>query len=147
MAGLKAEPRALPLEQRPYRNEKYPNYYEKKDLFTSQLRDYEMIDNTVYQAGLKIWLHTQGVESFLIWTIRHPEALRAFKAGLSGEILPEYSLQPRIDPLLPRRYPYRDKHYEYYDDRPNPLEEEGIQGRMAYQLGCKARTTMETKSR
>lgn len=101
MAGLKAEPRALPVERVSYGYNEYSKFYEKEDSFTAQLRAYEMIDNTVYQAGLRIWLHTQGVAGVPTWAIRHPEALRAFKAGLNGEVLPEYSIQPRIDSLLP----------------------------------------------
>lgn len=152
MAGLKAEPRALPVERRSYRNKKYSKFYEEENSFTAQLRAHEMIDNTVYQAGLRIWLHTQGVTGVSTWAIRHPEALRAFKAGLSGEVLPEYSIQPRIDPLSPKKYPYGERKkiinkLKLFDDMPNPLEEARTQGRMAYQLGLTARITIEAKSR
>lgn len=162
MAGLKAEPRALPLERKPYEDKEYLIYYNEEDPFTAQLRAYEMADNTMYLAGLRIWLHIQGVADVPTWDIRHLEALRAFKAGLSGEVLPEYSEQP-IDPLLLIKPPCGKEHdverilfteeitnkSKLLDDRLNPFEEARMQGRKAYQLGLKARLArleMEAKS-
>lgn len=162
MAGLKAEPRALPLKRRTYGDKAYLIYYNEEDSFTAQLRAYEMVDNTMYLAGLRIWLHTQGVADVSIWDIGHPEALRAFKAGLSGEVLPEYSEQS-IDPLSLIKFPYEGKYDlqdlsyrkgiinkpKLFDDMPNPLEEARRQGIMGYELGLKARLArlaMEAKS-
>lgn len=160
MVGLKAESRTLPVERRSYGDKKYSKFYEKEDSFTARLRAHEMIDDTVYQVGLRIWLHTQGVAGVPTWAIRHPEALRAFKAGLSGEVLPEYSIQPRIDSLSLKKYPYGERYdlkypartkeiineSKLFDDRRNPFGEARRQGRIGYQLGLTARITIEAKS-
>lgn len=159
MAGLRTDSKALPVKQKPYGDEKYIDFKDE-DSLGSQLRVYETIDEMAYQAGLRIWLHAQELIDVPTWVIRHPEALRAFKAGLSGEILPEYSLQLRTDPLFPREYPYEKKiinnvlpfkelndKLELFNDRPNPFEETRRLGKMAYQLGLTARIKMEAKSR
>lgn len=147
MAGLQAEPRALPVEPRYYGDKEDLKFYEKEDFFTTQLRTHQMIDDTVYQAGLRIWLHTQGATDVPIWAIRHPEALRAFKAGLRGEVLPEYNIQPRDNLKYPSYRKESINKEKLFDDWFNPFKETTRQGERAYRLGLTARITMEAKPR
>ena len=95
MAGLRAEPRAVAVKPPA---EKYSTKSEPFSVF-------EAIDERSYTAGLRLWLQSQGLGSLQSWQIRHPEALRAFKAGLNGETLSEYELPkpPAIVAAEPRR--------------------------------------------
>ncbi len=47
-----------------------------------------------YEAGLAFWLKGQGVEGIKPHDISHPEALRAFNAALSGQVLAMYEPKP-----------------------------------------------------
>lgn len=43
------------------------------------------LENWIYEGGLKLWLHQQGLDANLADKISHPEVLEGFKATLSGE--------------------------------------------------------------
>ena len=57
-------------------------------------RDIARSDTKIYEAGLNVWLQHQGIKSVKAKQISDPEALRAFKAALSGEVLPNYEPKP-----------------------------------------------------
>lgn len=43
------------------------------------------LERWIYEGGLKLWLHLQGLDVNLTNKISHPEALGAFKTALKGE--------------------------------------------------------------
>ena len=43
------------------------------------------LENWIYEGGLKLWLHQQGLDINLANKISHPEALAGFKGALDGD--------------------------------------------------------------
>lgn len=146
MAGLRAEPRQVPVE-------KDPNY-DKFNLRENPYAVFETVDNIAYDAGLRIWLQSQGLGEIQSWQIRHPAALRAFKAALGGETLSEYELpKPHAitDNPLPRQKDFTNliEKIDKFDQRPlSPYEISGIEGKQGYRLGktIRARRQLSTSS-
>ncbi len=58
-----------------------------------------MLEKMIYEGGLKLWLHGQGLDVELASKISHPEALEAFKQALAGELL-DLSDSPPDSPQL-----------------------------------------------
>ncbi|MDP3765371.1 MAG: hypothetical protein Q8R04_02560 [Nanoarchaeota archaeon] len=59
----------------------------KLELFDIQ---FQTLDENAYQLGIEVWLRSQNIKDVNVEQIRNPEALKAFKAALSGEVLPQY---------------------------------------------------------
>lgn len=126
MSGLKAEPRAVTVRTS---TEKYST---KDDPFSV----FDTINERSYTAGLQIWLRSQGLGTLESWQIRHPEALRAFKAGLNGDTLSEYEL-PKPSAIVveePRRKELINL-IEKFDRPLSPYEISRMQGSQGYRLG------------
>ena len=114
------------------------------------MRAYEPFDSQAYHTGLQLWLKSQGVERVQTWAIRHPEALRAFKAALSGQNISEYEPKPikldfglsgdinfGVDKHLIKKNYYHDDKKSLFDEliEPTPAEIARQQGQMGYSLG------------
>lgn len=88
--GLEAQPRNLPIERR--REDK--KFFLEYDDVDTEVRALQFFDDGAYDLGLQVWLASQGATGVQTWQIRHPTALGAFKAALSGEVLTEYEPKP-----------------------------------------------------
>lgn len=143
MQGLSAESREIPLK-RDHLKEKYHLIEE------SPYEIFEMVDNNAYLAGLKAWLANQGLRVHIeAWQVRHPEALRAFKAALEERVLPEYEPRELVIPTTPHKeeliknYPRKDPIEKLYLP-PSPFDELRRQGASGYSLGKAARELRQT---
>lgn len=150
--GLTAEPRAV------WRASKYSSrdkiLFKGKDPLVAQLEGYEWEDDQMYHAGLRVWIHSLGLR-IDTWQLRHPEALRAFKAALTGQVLPEYEPQEwkipvknkdDLNSLIDHRFGEKFSKSTLFDDAPNPYEEARFWGRSGYKLGKSARLTQSQTS-
>lgn len=152
MQGLKGESRPIPFEGL-FRSSKKDLLLNKTESpFEAEMRAYEWVDSQAYHAGLQTWLKSQGVQGVETWAIRHPEALRAFKAALGGQTLSEYEPKPikpdfdlsgytdfRVDKHLTRKIYYPDDKKILFDEprEPTPTEIARQQGQVGYNLGKK----------
>lgn len=143
--GMEGKPRDLPLGTRRTSDREWKFMLKDESPVVAQMRAYELFDTQAYSTGLRVWLASQGITSVETWQVRHPEALRAFKAALRGETLSEYEPRPvehsRYDPLkspyLERKEnPFRNK----FDMEPTPFEIARQQGHAAYNLGKRVRS-------
>ncbi len=148
MAGLKAEPREWSLLA-----ERELSINQKDDLFTDQLRVNKVMDEMAYIRGLGIWLKSEGITGVSTGAIRHPEALRAFKAAYWGQRLPEYDESSSLLKALAKGRIGTDKGIRYreyqnnkkgsFEDPSSPVEVARdvvrILGRIGDQLGLAAR--------
>ena len=148
--GLNGEARPIPFEGlvKPTKKEFYLSKEESP--LVAEMRTYEFFDSQAYHTGLQLWLKSQGVQGVVTRAIRHPEALRAFKAALGGQTLSEYEPKP-IKPDFTSTRDWTDKQsylIEYLPDKkrfldeprePTPAEIARQQGQMGYNLGKSAR--------
>lgn len=145
MQGLKGEGIPIPFEGL-FRSSKKDLLLNKTESpFEAEIRAYEWVDSQAYHTGLQIWLKSQGVQGVETWAIRHPEALRAFKAALSGQTLSEYEPKPvKLDLSSSRGYGdkfliektyLREKKIWNEPSEPTPAEIARQQGQFAYNLG------------
>jgi len=144
MQGLKGESRSLPLESfKPHSKDLY--LIKEESPAVAEMRAYEWIDSQAYHTGLQVWLKSQGIEGVGTWQIRHPEALRAFKAAISGQSLPEYEPKPAkgefgqdfgIRSILEKHYlPKENLFGDKFKTELSPAEIAHQQGQAAYNLG------------
>ena len=161
MQGSRGETRAMPIELKPKTDKYEINKFESKDygLGLGGIWVYDALDDSAYKVGQRVWLASEGVDAFYAHFIRHPEALRAFKAALEGQVLPEYTRPSVLDTLRtePRgRYDddfkltkretfyeneYPKKYKSLFDEpqKPNPFEETRQAGKTGYEMGQLAR--------
>ncbi len=137
MDGLNAKPREMPLQRG---RSIETNYF----LEESPHEIYESIDTNAYSTGLQVWLTSQGLGRIQSWEIRHPEALRAFKAALDGQVLSEYEPRKAIVRMPTSRenlikYPPEENFIEKSYYPPSPIEEARREGANGYSLGKTAR--------
>lgn len=163
MQGSRGETRAMPIELKPKTDKYEINEFESKDygLGLGGIWVYDALDDSAYKVGQRVWLASEGVDAFYAHFIRHPEALRAFKAALEGQVLPEYTKPSALDSLTsPRRTrldddlglirsekyllneeEYPKKYKSLFDEpqRSNPFEEARQAGKTGYEMGQLAR--------
>ena len=148
--GLNAEVRPISFEGL-FRSIKKDLLLNKTESpYEAELRTYEFFDSQTYHTGLQLWLKSQGVQGVETWAIRHPEALRAFKAALSGQTLAEYESIPikpdfglsgdmdfGVDKHLIKRVYYPNYKKRLFDEprEPSTAEIGRQQGQSAYNLG------------
>ena len=148
--GLNGEARPIPFEGLFRSSKKGLLLNKNKSPYWEEMRAYECVDSQAYHTGLQIWLKSQGVQGVATWAIRHPEALRAFKAALNGQTLSEYEPKPikpdfglsrdmdfGVDKHLIKKNYYTDDKKRLFDEyrEPSPAEIARQQGQFAYNLG------------
>ena len=144
--GLTAEPRAIGETRKRSSRDKY--LFEKMDPFFAQVEGYARKDDQMYHAGLRVWIHSLGLR-IDTWQLRHPEALRTFKAALQGEVLSEYEPQEQrwpagkgtdLNNLINHRFEEKKSLKKtLLDEESDPHEIARSWGRSGYKLGSAAR--------
>ena len=128
MQGLRGEERPMPFIEL-----KQPKDLNFKDYGFQGMWALDRLDETAYAVGQKVWLASEGIDVFYAIFIRHPEALRAFKVALEGQILPE-----SIVPKAPIRSTLDELLFNE-PQGPDPLAEARTAAKTGYEMGILAR--------